>query len=72
MNIAGLEDRMINLEAKFAYQDHTIQELNEVMIRQQIQIDTLENKLRHIQNHLKNIASSDLERPENEAPPPHY
>ncbi|MFQ5354949.1 MAG: SlyX family protein [Mariprofundaceae bacterium] len=68
----SLEDRIIDLETKFAYQDHTIQELNEVIIRQQIQIGSLENQLQRIRNHLKEITPSEIEHSEDEAPPPHY
>jgi len=67
-----LENRIIELETKISYQDHTIQELNEVVIGQQQQIDQLEKNVNKLSEHLKAQNPSDLARPEEEAPPPHY
>jgi SlyX protein len=67
-----LENRIIELETKISYQDHTIQELNEVVIQQQQQIDQLEKNVNKLSAHLKAQNPSDLARPEEEAPPPHY
>jgi len=67
-----LEQRMIELETKISYQDHLIQELNEVVISQQRQIDALEKGLVRIREHLKGSQSSGLARPDEEALPPHY
>lgn len=67
-----LEQRIIELETKISYQDHLIQELNEVVFSQQRQIDALEKGLKHIREHLKGSHASDIARPEEEAPPPHY
>ena len=67
-----MEDRIIELETKLSYQDHMIQELNDVVTRQQKQIDTLEIGLRRVREHLKSSSSSQIARPEEEVPPPHY
>ncbi len=67
-----MEDRIIELETKLSYQDHMIQELNDVVTRQQKQIDTLEIELRRVREHLKSSSSSQIARPEEEVPPPHY
>jgi SlyX protein len=67
-----MEKRIIELETKLSYQDHMIQELNDVVTRQQKQIDLLELKMKQIQDHLKATSSSQTERPEEEIPPPHY
>jgi len=67
-----LENRIIELETKISYQDHTIQELNEVVTGQQGQIDQLEKNVNKLSEHLKAQTPSDLARPEEEAPPPHY
>ncbi len=64
--------RITELETKLSYQEHIIQELNEVVIRQQKQIDALEKELKHIREYLKQGQSSGLARPDEEAPPPHY
>jgi len=67
-----MEKRLIELETKISYQDHIIGELNDVIIRQQKQIDRLEKSVKHLQEHLKGSSDSGLARPEEESPPPHY
>lgn len=66
-----LEKHIIELETKVSYQDHIIQELNDVVTNQQKQIDALELKMERVRDHLK-ASSSQLARPDEEAPPPHY
>ena len=41
-----MEARLIELETRLAFQEKTIEELNEVVTRQQEQIDRLEEELR--------------------------
>ncbi|MFC1567691.1 SlyX family protein [Pseudomonadota bacterium] len=67
-----MENRIIELETKLSYQDHMIQELNEVVTRQQQQIDALELQMKRTLDHLKATSSSQIARPEEEVPPPHY
>jgi len=67
-----LENRIIELETKVSYQEHIIEQLNEVVIRQQQQIDAVEKRVNQISGHMKALNPPDLARPEEEAPPPHY
>lgn len=67
-----LENRIIELETKISYQEHLIQELNEVITHQQKQIDAIEVEMKRIRDHLKETSSSQIARPEEEVPPPHY
>lgn len=67
-----MENRIIELETKISYQEHLLQELNEVVTSQQKQIDRLEKDLRRILEHLKASRSSGIARPEEDVPPPHY
>lgn len=67
-----MEKRLIELETKISYQDHIIGELNEVVIRQQNQIDQLAKEINKMREHLKQDSSSGLARPDEEVPPPHY
>jgi len=67
-----MKDRMIELETRISYQDHTIAELNDVVTRQQRQIDQLERAMEQLRQHLKQSDSAGLARPEEEIPPPHY
>jgi len=67
-----MKDRLIELETKISYQDHVIGELNEVVIRQQDQIDRLEKGSEQLRQHLKQNSGTGLARPDEEVPPPHY
>jgi len=63
-----IEQSIIELQTKLSYQDHLMQELNDVIIRQQRQIDALEAGLTRVRDHLKSTQSSGLARPDEEAP----
>ena len=47
-----MEDRLIDLESKIAYQETTLDELNDVIIRQQREIRALEQRVQSIIEHL--------------------
>ena len=66
-----MDSRIENLETKSAYQEHLIQELNEVVIVQQNQIDRLEKMVQQLQGHLRasEVGQGLLGH---EAKPPHY
>jgi len=67
-----MQARITELEAKVTYQEHAIQELNDVVAGQQKQIDILQADVSRILAHLKEISPSQIARPEEETPPPHY
>lgn len=60
------------LQMKVAFQENTIEELNQAIIAQQKQIDNLMFKMNHVTNKLKEISTSNLADPQDETPPPHY
>ena len=62
------EKRLTDLESTIAFQDHTINELNEVVIRLQDQVERLETKLQLVIEQ----ASMAMPEPTDEEPPPHY
>ena len=43
-----INDELVNLETKVAYQEDTIQTLNDALCQQQRQIDKLEAKMNHL------------------------
>ncbi len=49
-----MEERLELLETRLAYQDKTVEALNEVVTRQQDQIDRLERDLQLLKDILKN------------------
>jgi SlyX protein len=63
--------RLENLEAKAAYQERTIEELNEVVIKQQQQIDQLIEDVRRLQMAGSGAAGVPVDSSD-ESPPPHY
>jgi len=58
--IDAMTERIVELETRLAFQDDTIEELNEVLVSQQRQLDRLEKDFKVIQKRLKQIlAGSD-------------
>ncbi|AZH00103.1 TPA: SlyX family protein [Proteus mirabilis] len=72
MDIKEIEELLIQLESKIAFQDATIEELNQVVTQQQIEIGRFKEALKIVTERLKSSQSSMLARPEDETPPPHY
>lgn len=66
------EDRLAELEMQMAFQENTIQELNQVVIRQQDEIDLLKRELQLLKDRIKEIKISAVVPQSEEAPPPHY
>lgn len=75
MNDPHLVTQLIDLQSRFAFQEDLLRELNDIVARQQMQIDLLErqlllhrDKLTHLIDNLpdRNQAAPDDERP------PHY
>jgi len=51
-----MENRLIELETRLSFQDHTLQELNAVVVRQQREIDALTRELETLKAQLKTLA----------------
>ena len=67
-----LEERITELELRFMHQEHTIQELNETVYRQEQVIVRLEREFSQLSEQLRmSVASSGREQDEEERPP-HY
>jgi len=67
-----MENRIIDLESKLAFQDETINELNEVITDQQQQLDQLREDIRLLSLRIASVAESSGTTEEKEPPPPHY
>ena len=67
-----IEDQIIELQTRLAYQEDAIQQLNDVIVRQQQQIDTLEKRGAELLRRLEALAEAETaELPQDETPP-HY
>jgi len=67
-----MEERLTDLESRYMRQERTIQELLDLVYRQQQSIDRLGREMEEIREQLQIALPSLVERPEDEEPPPHY
>jgi SlyX protein len=65
------ESKLIDLETKIAYQEDTIQTLNEVVCRQQQQIDHLETTFNTLFQRFQTLSDT-VEQITPDDTPPHY
>lgn len=66
-----LEQRIADLETRLAFQDDTIQALNDVLVAQQAAIDRLQAQLKVLARRQEDMQSG-IGVEGDEAPPPHY
>jgi SlyX protein len=67
-----MNERLTELEVRVAFQEKTIQDLNEVVTDQQRRIDRLTQELEAVKSRLAASAPSMVIPQEDEKPPPHY
>lgn len=67
-----MENKIVELQSKLAFQDETINELNEVITDQQNQLDQLREEIRLLGLRIASVAESSSVSEEKEPPPPHY
>ncbi len=70
--LAKAEEAIAELETKVAFQEHTIDALNEALAHQQVQIDKMQFQLRHVIDKVKGMEPSNIAKMSEETPPPHY
>lgn len=66
-----IEHRLAELEARLAFQDDTIQTLDDVLVEQQRAVERLQAQLGLLARRQEDIQSR-MDGEEDEAPPPHY
>lgn len=66
------DPRLIEIETRLSFQEHTLQALNDVVIRQQQQIDALVREIQTLKERLRAATPSSVGLLEDEKPPPHY
>ena len=67
-----MEEKLEQLETRHAFMDQEIQTLNDVIIRQQAQIDALAEQVRLLQEKIQDMKPSQVVSQSEETPPPHY
>ncbi len=66
-----MEERLTRLEEQIYFQEHTIQELNDVLFAQQRQLDAMQKTLTEMAERERKLLELVAEKPENSLPP-HY
>lgn len=67
-----LQQRIDDLECKVAFQEQTIDELNEALAQQQLLINKMKDQMKYVVGKMKNMETSNMADPNKEPPPPHY
>jgi SlyX protein len=71
--MVSIEQRLVELETKLAYQDDTVLALNDVIAHQQKQIDQLETTVKHLVERVQRLAAqAESSDPAVQEIPPHY
>lgn len=67
-----MQDDIHELQARIAFQDDAIEQLNQVILRQQQAIETLELRVEGLVMQLDNLKHGDSEKLPRHEVPPHY
>jgi SlyX protein len=70
--IRALEERINDMECKLAFQEQTIDELNDALSKQQMLIAVMQDQMKFVVGKVKNIDGPNMADPSEETPPPHY
>ncbi|NVK55840.1 MAG: SlyX family protein [Alteromonadaceae bacterium] len=70
--LRNANDAIAELETKLAFQEYTIDALNDALSNQQIQIEKMQYQLRHVIDKVKGMEPSNIAKMSEEVPPPHY
>lgn len=67
-----MEDRIIDLETKFAFQEHTIEELQKTVHEQYLAIQKLEKAIKILNDKFEAYSTNENEIGPANQKPPHY
>lgn len=69
--MSSIETQIEDLQVKFSFQENTIEALNKVVLRQQRNIDLLNEQVTLLRSRLDTLSTGENQQQDNE-PPPHY
>ncbi|EJL6920155.1 SlyX family protein [Vibrio cholerae] len=72
MSRTQLQERIEDLECKLAFQEQTIETLNDALTQQQLLLSKMQDQMKYVVGKVKNMDTSTLADPAHETPPPHY
>ena len=67
-----MEQRLIELETKLAFQETTLHDLNDIVAAQQEKIDILQAAIQELHERMKSMGEETVRDLSEETPPPHY
>ncbi|OBX10750.1 SlyX [Gallibacterium salpingitidis] len=70
--LSPLLQRLDELEMKVAFQENTIEQLNQALVDQQFILEKMQLQLRYLAQKLKDMQPSNIATQAEETPPPHY
>lgn len=71
-DMSKIHTYLVELETKIAFQEQTIDDLNQALIHQQFAIEKLQNQVRQLAEKFQGISASNVASRAEETPPPHY
>lgn len=67
------QERIIELESRVAFQEDTLDQLNQVVSQQELEIEKLKRMIKIINQQIKNFSLDNSHgHSDQEPPPPHY
>ncbi len=66
-----MREELVELQTQMSFQEDTVAQLNEVVTRQQREIERLTEVMEQLKGQVESLAAGELEGQEDE-PPPHY
>ncbi|HHC7319508.1 SlyX family protein [Vibrio cholerae] len=72
MSLTQLQERIEDLECKLAFQEQTIETLNDALTQQQLLLSKMQDQMKYVVGKVKNMDTYTLADPAHETPPPHY